>query len=90
MSRQIVLYQERIDGLGYPEGLKGDQIPLEARIIAVADAYDAMTNDRSYKKKIPIADALRELERCKGTQFDSAIVDIFIRESLYLTSSDGQ
>jgi len=49
-----------------------------------------MTNDRSYKKKIPIADALRELERCKGTQFDSAIVDIFIRESLYLTSSDGQ
>ncbi|HQA93988.1 MAG TPA: CHASE4 domain-containing protein, partial [Thermotogota bacterium] len=88
---KIVLYHhERIDGLGYPEGLKGDQIPLEARIIAVADAYDAMTNDRSYKKKIPIADALRELERCKGTQFDSAIVDIFIRESLYLTSSDGQ
>jgi len=88
IARIVLSHHERVDGLGYPEGLQGDQIPLESKIIAVADAFDAMTNDRSYKRKVPLADALEELERCKGTQFDPVIVDLFIREKLYLPLAD--
>ncbi|ATW25933.1 HD-GYP domain-containing protein [Candidatus Formimonas warabiya] len=72
-------HHERLDGKGYPEGLKGDEIPLGARIIAVADSFDAMTSDRPYRKGMDVGNAFRELERCKGTQFDPAAVDAFIR-----------
>jgi hypothetical protein len=67
-------HHERIDGLGYPEGLAGDQIPEFARIIAVADAFDSMTSTRSYRGARPVAAALTELEQWSGSQFDSAMV----------------
>jgi diguanylate cyclase (GGDEF)-like protein len=67
---------ERIDGTGYPDGLKGDQIPLGSRIIAVCDAFDAMTSGRPYSHTTTQA-AIEELQRCKGTQFDPHVTDIF-------------
>lgn len=70
-------HHERFDGHGYPDGLIGEQIPEEARIIAVADTFDAMTSDRQYRKALPLRRALDELERCKGTQLDACFVDIF-------------
>ena len=68
---------ERIDGAGYPDGLAADEIPLGSRIIAVCDAFDAMISDRSYRSAIPVADALEELNRHAGTQFDPQIVETF-------------
>jgi two-component system cell cycle response regulator len=67
-------HQERYDGSGYPEGLTGEQIPLEARIIGAADAFDAMTSDRPYRKRMAVDDARAELRRCAGTQFDPDVV----------------
>ena len=74
----ILYHHEKLDGTGYPHGLKGDKIPLFARIIAVADTYDAMTTDRPYRKGMSSETALQELERNKGTQFDPVIVDAFL------------
>ena len=71
--------QERLDGLGYPNGTRAAGVALGARIIAVADAYDAMTRPRVFRDAITPCDALLELERCAGTQFDPAIVDVFTR-----------
>jgi putative nucleotidyltransferase with HDIG domain len=65
---------ERWDGGGYPDGLAGEAIPLAARIVSACDAYNAMTTDRSYRRALPAADAIAELERCAGTQFDPAVV----------------
>lgn len=73
----ILYHHERIDGTGYPEGLKGESIPLEARIIAVADSFDAMVSDRPYKAALKPYQALRELESKAGTQFDARIVACF-------------
>jgi HD-GYP domain-containing protein (c-di-GMP phosphodiesterase class II) len=70
----ILHHHERYDGTGYPEGLRGEDIPLEARIIAVADAFDAMVSMRPYKKGLSVAAALTELRKCAGTQFDPVIV----------------
>jgi diguanylate cyclase (GGDEF)-like protein len=69
---------ERWDGGGYPDGLPGRDIPLGARIIAVCDAFDAMTAERSYSPAMPVGEALEELRRCAGAQFDPAVVDAFI------------
>ena len=71
-------HHERYDGRGYPSGLKGDDIPLLARIVTVADSFDAMTSDRSYRPRFTLIKALDELEAGKGTQFDPEIVDAFI------------
>lgn len=71
-------HHERWDGNGYPQGLKGEQIPVEGRVIAVADAFDAMTSKRPYKNVIESEKALNEIVRCKGTQFDPDIVDAFV------------
>ncbi len=71
-------HHERIDGGGYPDGLAGDEIPLEARIIFVADAFEAMTSMRPYQDARCAAEAIDELRRCRGTQFDAAIVDTMI------------
>jgi diguanylate cyclase (GGDEF)-like protein len=68
---------ERFDGTGYPDRLSGDQIPLGARIIAVCDAFDAMTSERSYAPALTIEDGLEELFRCAGTQFDPEVVEAF-------------
>jgi diguanylate cyclase (GGDEF)-like protein len=68
---------ERWDGSGYPDGLKGEEIPLGARVVAVCDAYDAMVSDRPYKAAMTVDAALTELRRCAGSQFDPAVVDAF-------------
>jgi HD-GYP domain-containing protein (c-di-GMP phosphodiesterase class II) len=70
---------ERWDGEGYPDGLAGEQIPLVARIVACCDAYNAMTTDRPYRRALPVPDAIAELERNGGTQFDPAVVAALVR-----------
>jgi putative nucleotidyltransferase with HDIG domain len=74
----ILAHHERMDGLGYPRGLEGDQIPELARIIAVADAYDAMTARDSYRNPVSSFDAIAELERTAGTQLDRRYVGVFV------------
>lgn len=74
----VHLHHERWDGRGYPLGLKGEAIPLIARIISVADTYDAMTSDRSYRKALPHEVAVGEIERCAGTQFDPECAHTFL------------
>jgi HD-GYP domain-containing protein (c-di-GMP phosphodiesterase class II) len=82
MFRDVVpivrCHHERIDGRGYPMGLKGDRIPFLARIISVSDAFDAMMSDRHYRAKLDLEEAVSELKKGSGTQFDSKIVDTFI------------
>lgn len=75
-------HQERFDGSGYPRGLQGDQIPLGARIFAIADTLDAITSDRPYRKGTTFEAAAEEIERCSGKQFDPAIVEVFLSLSL--------
>jgi diguanylate cyclase (GGDEF)-like protein/putative nucleotidyltransferase with HDIG domain len=70
----ILHHHERLDGLGYPDGLSGDDMPLESRIIMVADAFEAMTSDRPYRPRRPVDEAVAELERHSGTQFDPACI----------------
>jgi HD-GYP domain-containing protein (c-di-GMP phosphodiesterase class II) len=78
VARLVRSSHERFDGGGYPDGLKGKEIPLGARIIFVCDAYDAMRTDRAYSRAIAPAQALQELEACAGTQFDAEVVKAFI------------
>jgi len=75
-------HHERMDGKGYPDGLKGDEISLASRIIAIADTFDAMTSQRAYRKKLSVAEAIEELQRHRGTQFDAALVDIVINNKI--------
>jgi PAS domain S-box-containing protein len=80
LAHEVVAYHhERWDGTGYPWGLRGDAIPLGARIFAVADAFDAITNDRPYRKARPVSTAIAEIRRAVGSQFDPAVVDAFVR-----------
>jgi putative nucleotidyltransferase with HDIG domain len=74
----VRMHHERYDGQGYPRGLGGDALPLEASVIAVADAWDAMTSDRPYRKALGHDAACAELRRCRGTQWDPRIVDAFV------------
>jgi ribonuclease P protein subunit RPR2 len=71
-------HHEMFDGSGYPEGLKGEHIPLAARVFSIVDAFDAMTTDRPYRDALPLAAAAGELEKMAGTQFDPEIVRVFI------------
>lgn len=73
----ILTHHERWDGTGYPLGLAGEDIPIECRILAIADAFDVMTSDRPYKKAVSVQKALEEIKRCAGTQFDPHLVEIF-------------
>jgi HD-GYP domain-containing protein (c-di-GMP phosphodiesterase class II) len=73
-------HHERWDGRGYPERLAGERIPLGARILFVADAFDAMTTDQSWRPKLSVEEAVAELERCSGTQFDPAVVAALLAE----------
>ena len=74
----VLYHHERWDGNGYPSGRAGEQIPLEARVLAVADAYDAMTSDRPYRRPLDHQAAVAEVARCSGTQFDPEVVRIFL------------
>lgn len=81
LANFVFEHHERWDGKGYPKGLKGKEISLEARIIALADSYDAMTSERTYKKAMSHEEAIKEIQRCSGTQFDPEIVEFFIKIS---------
>jgi HD-GYP domain-containing protein (c-di-GMP phosphodiesterase class II) len=75
----ITYHHEKMDGTGYPDGLKGEEIPIEARIVAVADAFDAMTSGRVYQPAVDYSHAFTELRECAGSHFDPRVVDAFIR-----------
>jgi HD-GYP domain-containing protein (c-di-GMP phosphodiesterase class II) len=79
IARWVRAHHERIDGRGYPIGMTREEIPVEARILAVADAYEAMIADRPYRPGMPVARACAELRRCSGGQFDPRIVEAFLR-----------
>ncbi|MGN0710715.1 MAG: HD-GYP domain-containing protein [Anaerovoracaceae bacterium] len=84
-------HHERYDGKGYPSGLSGNEIPIEARIIAVADAFDAMNSDRIYRKKLEKEQIMNELKSGRGTHFDPDIIDAFLEKAekiLYEDSTD--
>ena len=77
-AKLVLAHHERHDGSGYPNRLKGEEIPIEARIIAVVDAYDAMTSDRPYRLALPQGEACWELRKNRGTQFDPRVVEAFL------------
>lgn len=79
VANYILFHHERFDGTGYPKGLKGEEIPLLSRILSVADSYDAMVNDRCYRKAMPKEEAIAEIKRCSGTQFDPKVVECFLK-----------
>jgi len=82
IATYVLYHHERIDGKGYPKEISDSEIPLESKIISIADAYDAMTSPRSYKKKLSKQQAISELKKCSGTQFDKTIVEVFINKVL--------
>jgi len=75
----ILHHHEKFDGSGYPDGLKGEKIPLGARILAVADAFEAMTSRRPYRKSTPTTEAIKELKRQSGAQFDPQVINAFLK-----------
>lgn len=79
ISAWLKTHHERWDGKGYPDGLKGEEIPISARIIALADTYDAMTSTRSYRTALSHDTAIAEIQRCSGTQFDPELAALFIK-----------
>src|SRR5471030_1888746 len=78
VAKGVLTHHERWDGNGYPLKLKGESIPLISRIVSIADSYDAMTTSNIYKKPFSKKDAIKELKRCSGEQFDPDIVKVFI------------
>ena len=78
IAELILTHHERWDGTGYPNRIAGERIPLLSRILAVADAYDAMTEDRVYRKALPREVAMNEIRKNAGTQFDPYIAEVFL------------
>jgi HD-GYP domain-containing protein (c-di-GMP phosphodiesterase class II) len=78
LASSISAHQEKYDGTGYPKGLSGKKIPLEARILGIADAYQAMTEHRYYRQARSHQEAVSELQKVKGTQFDPEVLDVFL------------
>ena len=79
ISDIILYHHERVDGLGYPEGLSGQEISLATKIFSIADSFDAMTSKRPYRQSLTTSEALKELKRCAGKQFEEGLVDVFIK-----------
>ena len=90
IARVVRAHHERYDGLGYPDGSKGREIPLGARIMAVADTYDSITSERPYRKAASHRYAVKEIIRCSGTQFDPEVVEHFLEVSNSLVQEQGQ
>lgn len=88
LAGYVLAHHERFDGTGYPKGLKGLEIPLQSRIISIADAYDAMTAERTYRKAISVEDAAKELLKHAGSQFDPDLVVVFAEKVLGFRKSD--
>ncbi|MPM84642.1 hypothetical protein SDC9_131715 [bioreactor metagenome] len=84
LAHYVLAHHERFDGKGYPKGLVAEAIPLQARIICIADSYDAMTANRSYRKAVSTEEAASEIKRCTGTQFDPELAKTFVSEVLKL------
>jgi putative nucleotidyltransferase with HDIG domain len=84
----VLYHHERWDGTGYPSGKRGEEIPVEARVLAIADAFDAMTSDRPYRNALSREEALAEVERCAGTQFDPKIARVFLEVFGHDTADD--
>ncbi len=78
LQNGALFHHERYDGTGYPMGLRGEEIPIEARIIAIADTYDAMTSNRAYRNRLTESEVFEELKKGSGTQFDPKLLDVFI------------
>jgi len=76
----VLFHHEHWDGRGYPCGRGGEEIPLDARVLAVADAFDAMISPRSYGPPLPVTEALAEIDRCAGTQFDPVLAGLFVEQ----------
>jgi HD-GYP domain-containing protein (c-di-GMP phosphodiesterase class II) len=90
VANAVLCHHERYDGTGYPQGLKGDEIPMESRIISVVDAFHAIISTRCYKKGHPLETGYRELEKGAGTQFDPKVVEAFIRAHKRLMAKQGK
>ncbi|MEI6578099.1 MAG: PAS domain S-box protein [Eubacteriales bacterium] len=82
IAEWILEHHERLDGKGYPRGVSEEQISIQARILSIADAYDAMTSERTFMKRLSEAEAIEEIKRCSGTQFDPQIAKVFIKDVL--------
>jgi HD-GYP domain-containing protein (c-di-GMP phosphodiesterase class II) len=82
MAEYVLAHHERCDGMGYPRGLKREEIPLQSRIITIADAYDAMISERSYRNALPEEVAIDELKKNAGIQFDLELIKVFIEKVL--------
>ncbi|MDP2425548.1 MAG: PAS domain S-box protein [bacterium] len=80
LADYALTHHERWDGKGYPKGLKEEEIPLFSRIICICDSFEAMTSDRPYRKALPVKDAVEELLRCSGSQFDPYLVELFVKK----------
>ena len=80
LGESVLAHHEWYDGSGYPKGLKGEEIPLMARILSITNAYEAMTNYRSYREILKKGEAIEELKKYSGIQFDPQLVEIFINE----------
>jgi HD-GYP domain-containing protein (c-di-GMP phosphodiesterase class II) len=88
LAKIIGAHHERYDGTGYPNGLKGDEIPVVTRIISLMDTFDAMKSDRPYRKGLPLEVALEELKKIAGTQLDPELVRVFIENKLYVIDEE--
>ena len=82
-------HHERWDGSGYPMGLKGEEIPLCARIMAIADVYDAMTSERCYKNAIPPEEVVELIKKESGTHFDPKLVEVFLKYIMYAEKTNA-
>ena len=82
MAGYVLAHHEKWNGTGYPKGLKGEEIPLQSRIITIADSYDAMTSERSYRNALSEEDAIEELKVNAGIQFDPELVKVFVEKVL--------